>query len=165
VYLYRVGITINMHTKEIENTDTQPASSTQEVQQLTEELKEYKNELAATINKCQDSFEKQLSYISAGCLALSIGFIKNIIAFDTAQHRSALTVGWGFLGGTLLINLSSHLIAARLHYCTFKEINEGKYDYGKTLNRIWWVNTLNWASMLTLILGIGLIIYFVTINL
>jgi len=133
--------------------------------ELPNDLKEYKNELIATVDKCQDSFEKQLSYISAGCLALSIGFIKDIIKdIDTAQSRWLLTVGWILLGSTLLINLFSHLIAARLHYLTIKEINARQYDYDKTLNRISSVNKINWFSATTLVSGIFLIIIFVTLN-
>src|SRR5687768_5136591 len=89
----------------------------------------YKLELITLLHKSQDAFEKQLSFISAGSLALSIGFIKDIVKnIGEADCRWLLVIGWILLACTLLINCISHLRAADLHNKTIEDINADRYD-------------------------------------
>ena len=57
-------------------------------------LEKYREELITLLHKSQDSFEKQLS---AGSLALSIGFIKDVENIKYANHRWLLNFGWALL--------------------------------------------------------------------
>jgi hypothetical protein len=128
-------------------------------------LKRYREELITILHKSQDTFEKQLSYLSAGSLALSIGFIKDVIKnIKEADCRWLLNSGWLLLGITLLINCISHIRAADLHNRTIGDINHNRYNDKIVTNRYKEVSFVNWISVATLVLGIGAIIFFVTIN-
>lgn len=129
-------------------------------------LEEYKAELISTLHKSQEAFEKQLSYISAGSLALSMGFVKDVVRdIHKSGYRGLLMVGWVLMAMTLLMNLVSHLLAARLHSKSIAEINAGTFDSVKSDKRFIPIKRLNWLSVATLIAGILLIIIFVMYNL
>src|SRR5688572_16005741 len=128
-------------------------------------LEKYREELITVLHKSQDSFEKQLSYISAGSLALSIGFIKDVVKnISSADHKWVLNVGWGFLAFTLLINCISHIRAADLHNRTIQDINLSTYNPLQISQRYKEVSVVNWISVVTLILGLSSIIFFVSKN-
>lgn len=115
--------------------------------------------------KSQDTFERQLSYISAGALALSMGYMKDIIHdFANARLKWCLVLGWIFLGTTLIVNCISHIKAAGFHNITIDEINKGKYDDNKVAARYKRISKINWLTVATLVLGILIIIIFVAIN-
>ncbi len=128
-------------------------------------LEKYRDELIELLHKSQDSFEKQLSYISAGSLALSIGFIKDVVKdIANADYRWLLNTGWILLGLTLLINCISHIRAADLHNKTIRDINNENYNDTLTAKRYKEVGWVNWLTVGTMVLGIASIIFFVTIN-
>lgn len=127
-------------------------------------LEKYREELISLLHKSQDSFEKQLSYISAGSLALSIGFIKDVVKLPTADCKCLLSIGWILLGLTLLLNCISHIWAATLHARTIDEMNNDKYDADKIRGRYKSMTNLNWGTIATMVVGIILIIVFVIIN-
>jgi hypothetical protein len=128
-------------------------------------LQDYRNELIDLLHKSQASFEKQLSFISAGSLALSIGFIKDLIHdMDTALYKPVLTIGWILMTFTLLINCISHIRAAYLHNLTINDINAGQYNREAVETRYKEITFINWISVTTLILGISAIIFFIAIN-
>jgi len=126
--------------------------------------REYRDELITTLHKSQDTFEKQLSYIAAGSLALSIGFIKDIVNIGIADYKGLLVTGWVLLGITLLANCISHIRAADLHSKTINEINYNKDDPNRTARRYREISCWNWGTVVTLVGGIGMIIFFVSIN-
>jgi hypothetical protein len=128
-------------------------------------LQQYKEELVDLLHKSQDAFERQLSYISAGSLALSIGFIKDIIHnIDVAEYKWLLNAGWALLGMTLLINCISHIRAADLHNRTIADINNSLYDQDVVTQRYKEIGYINWGTVGTLIAGIASIIIFLSIN-
>ena len=131
----------------------------------SEILKEYKSELIKLIEKSQDAFEKQLSYISAGSLGISMAFIKNVVGDISSTHSKwVLIVGWILLGVTLLLNLLSHIVAFSNHSKTLDEINLGSYSQIKAIKRNNRLKVLNLWSIISLIAGILLVIIFVALN-
>jgi len=132
---------------------------------IDKHIEKYREELITLLHKSQDAFEKQLTYISAGSLALSIGFIKDIVKnIADADCKWLLNTGWGLLGFTLLVNCISHIRAADLHNKTIRDINNGKYDDMEVSNRYKEVGWVNWVTVGTLVLGLIAIIIFVSIN-
>jgi predicted lysophospholipase L1 biosynthesis ABC-type transport system permease subunit len=128
-------------------------------------LETYRNELLIVYQKGQDAFEQQLVYISGGALALSIGFIKDIVGDIASTHYSALlTIGWIFLGVTLLLNLISHLVSTRKINEVIKSINEGSYDPAIAISKFKKISWINWSSVGSLAFGLTLIVFFITIN-
>jgi hypothetical protein len=130
-----------------------------------ERIHAYRDELNIVFQKSQDSFEKQLSFISTGTLTLSVGFIKDIVRdFDHSGYKGLLGWGWGALVATLLINLISHLIASNNANKAIKEINNNAYEPDRIERRNKKVVNINWISVIIMISGIGLIISFIIIN-
>jgi len=130
------------------------------------QLEKYKEELIATHHKSQETFEQQLSYISAGSLALSIGFVKDIVKdIENADYRSLLMTGWILMVITLLLNLISHLLAVKFYSKSISEIHWRKFDSNRSDKRFKRITWLNWICVGTLVLGILLIIIFVNRNL
>jgi hypothetical protein len=128
-------------------------------------LNSFREELITIFHKSQDSFEKQLSFVSAGALALSVAFIKDIVQpFKDSAYKGLLGWGWGLLVLTLLLNCISHQSAARNANKTIKEINEGKYDPEKPTKRNRGVVRLNLLTIITMIIGIGLIMSYIIFN-
>jgi hypothetical protein len=133
---------------------------------LPSSLEKYKDELREILHKSQDAFEKQLSYISAGCLVLSIGYVKDVVKnIEKAPFRFYLIAGWGFMVLTLLLNLISHLMAVSFYRLTISEIDTSIFNSISSMKRFRKITFLNWACVASLILGIVAILLFINLNL
>lgn len=136
-------------------------------EQQCAEVKAFGLELKGLFQKSQDNFEKQLSYISAGALALSVGFIKDIVhPIKYSSYKWMLLSGWGLLIFTLLLNLVSHIIAARNARKGAKETEdiENTYNPDKIDSRATQMDIINWTTIGTLAGGIVLIVLYITFN-
>ena len=132
---------------------------------ISQELLDYRLHLKELVTKSQESFEKQLSYISAGALSVSMAFIKNVVGeLNKTKSEELLILGWALMGVTLLINLLSHIFTSNCHNKTIAEIGDGKYNYENALCRHNNIKNLNYVSIATLVLGITLLLIFITLN-
>lgn len=132
---------------------------------MDENLKEYSNELRNLIDKSNDSFEKQLNYISAGSLGLSMIVVEKVVKDLSNTHcNSILIISWVFLASTLISNLLSHVYTSKAHGRTYKEICDDKYDYDKAVARNNFIGSWNVVSISLLLLGLIFQIIFITIN-
>lgn len=133
-------------------------------------LEKNRDKLWEILDSSQNSFEKQLSYISAGSLGLSFILIEKILKdIYTTQYKWLLITGWCLLGATLLLNLWSHLQAYKLHYKTITEMNRQLKGIENFIpknaeNRTKIINKINWGSLLLLFLGIASILLYTSIN-
>lgn len=134
-----------------------------------------RNSIQRMIEKSGDDFEKNLTYISAGALGLSLTFIEKIIKIEDSNYRLYLIGGWIFLALTLFVNLISHLnsrSSGEKSNEEFSEISVSDKDYkskmdiliNKIKRRNKLINWINYATLLFLILGISLIIIFISLN-
>jgi hypothetical protein len=132
---------------------------------MDDSLKEYREELRNLVHKAGDAFEKQINYISAGALGLSMLFVEKVVK-DVSQSRlnCLLIFAWILFSLTLLSNLLSHVFTTKIHNKTISDINDGNYDYVKTVLRNSQVMNWNYVSIAFLILGIVLHIIFVAVN-
>lgn len=129
-------------------------------------MQEFISELLQLLNRNHDLFEKQLSYISAGSIVISMALIKDVVGqLSTSCCKFLIIVAWSSMAVSLLTNLLSHNISYLLHYKTIREIDNMNYDYQKAQRRNIGIMILNWISILFLIVGIALLIIFVSINL
>jgi len=132
---------------------------------MSKEMDEFKAEVTKYYEKSQETFEKQLSFISAGSLGFSMFFVEKIVEdFSSTNLRILIILSWLLLGSTLIINLISHLLSARNNYNTLKEINNDQYDFNKASSRINTINWLNWLTIGSLLFGILLFIIFILLN-
>ena len=130
-------------------------------------LKEYEKILEEIISKGQDDFEKQLSFISAGALGLSLTFMDKIVKdLPHSSYKGLLISGWILLAFTLVLNLISHLVSSMLHNKTLSEVrNNDNSHYSKSICRSVIISSINWISIFSLATGLVFIIIFSSLNL
>jgi hypothetical protein len=130
-------------------------------------LEAYRLELLKLLDKSNESFEKQLTFISSGALGISMAFIKEIVGDLSKARMEGLLIGsWLLLALTLLVNLLSHTIAHNLHSLTAGDINLNgdNYNYKKAIARNKTINYINYGSIVSLIAGLVLLICFIYQN-
>ena len=79
-----------------------------------ESLEKNNAELLALYKQASQDFDKQIIYVAGGGLALSIGFVKDIVKVASSGSLGFLMATWAFLAFTLLINLISYLVSTLL---------------------------------------------------
>lgn len=132
---------------------------------MDERINEFKHSVQDTLQKSQDDFEKQLSFIGAGALGLSMLLIDKVVKnFANADNKWILIGSWIFLGLTLIINLLSHLIGAHFYYKNINEIQEERYDQLASVKRNSIITRLNITTVVTLIIGLIFLITFISTN-
>ena len=115
--------------------------------------------------KSEDDFEKNIVYISAGTLVLSLTFIEKIVDVQDSNALWVLVIAWTFLALTLIGNLLSHHVSSYFHDLCANEYDDGDENLIKNINkrnrilRIW-----NIVSISTLFIGITFLIVFSSIN-
>lgn len=132
-----------------------------------ERLKTFKTDLQTLDIKSQDLFERQLSFISAGALALSVTFISSIVKnIESANWKAVIVFGWAMEIVTLAINCYSHMKASRAHQKTIDDINDNgiNYDYKAHDKRNKGIKCWNNVSYFTMIIGLALITIFIIKN-
>jgi hypothetical protein len=116
--------------------------------------------------KSEDDFEKKITYISAGSLAISLTFIEKIVPLKESIEIWLLISSWTLLALTLLLNLLSHLYSS--HIMDKSLDDDEKNDYKKSLinwkRRRMKITIWNLINVTGLIFGIALFIIFVSIN-
>lgn len=137
-------------------------------------LKKYCENLLEIINKSNEQFEKQLSFISGGALALSFIVIEKVLKdFLTTKCKWILIVGWSSLVITLLLNLYSHKRAIDYHNRSLTATNEfladpeiNFEDKEKEIeNRKKRIERMNNYCLIFLSLGLISLIVYTSINL
>jgi hypothetical protein len=133
--------------------------------------------------KSDDDYEKNIVYIAAGTLVLSMTFLEKIIKVETSSGIWFLITSWGLLAITLLGNLVSHQLSSRFHEicidlydkcgelsgepsdeenATFKENLDFADKKFESCNST--IRTLNWATTLSLFVGILSMVIFCSMN-
>lgn len=132
---------------------------------MEEQIAEYLTELKSLLQKSIDSFEKQLNYISAGSIGLSMLIVEKLFKDISSTNCKFLIISaWSFFGLTLMSNLLSHLYTFYVHSKTIVDIQEDKYDDKFAKNRNEKIKLWNWISVCFLLLGIVSFIIFISIN-
>jgi len=131
------------------------------------EWKEFRKSVYENKVKSEDDFEKYITLISSGALALSITFIEKIVPLNLANVKWILIVGWVLLTVTLFVSLISHFYSRKFSESTIDDI-DNNLDYQSILANINKRNkSLEWLNVSTissLFLGIISIVIFVSIN-
>jgi hypothetical protein len=128
-------------------------------------LNDYREHLIKIMEGNSDRFEKQLSYISAGSLGISMAFIKEIVGSLNLTHSTGLLLfGWISMAITLITNLISQVYANYCHAETVNEIEKKCYDSSMADKRREKIQYMNYFSIGTLVSGIGLLLFFIYKN-
>ena len=132
---------------------------------MDKQIKEYEKELRTLIDKSNEYFEKQLSYISAGALGLSMIIVEKLVKdLGGAKCKWILFLSWSLLALSLISNLVSHVFTSSKHNKTLKEIVNDEYDYTKAKKRNGEIIVWNIFSIIFLLSGIVFQIIFLTYN-
>jgi hypothetical protein len=138
-----------------------------------EEYQIYLEERTQLITAERDTakqFDKAILTLSAGALALSITFIKQIASQPKQNSIYWLIAAWSFFCLSLLSTLISFL-TSQAACRNQREILDGdiaKKDDSELVHKnkaSSWTNTLNYFSIITFILGVVSLIIFSAINL
>lgn len=141
-------------------------------------FKESQEELRLLITSSEDKFDKQISYIASGGLALTFVLIEKVVG-NVYESRCLwiLFGGWLTLAACLLVNLWSQRIAADVHRANKAEIDaaltlssgadwhDGCYNQKRCEARRSRIEVWNRFSIWSLFLGIFFILLFTIINL
>lgn len=115
--------------------------------------------------KSEDDFEKNITYISAGTLVLSLTFLEKIVSLEKASFIWALKWSWISLAITLLVNLASHQLASWFGDLAYMELRRNDPKHEKKVNRRNVImRCINLFTILSLMLGISFLITFSTKN-
>jgi hypothetical protein len=131
---------------------------------MDEMLSNYKKELLTLLEKSSDNFERQLNYISAGAIGISMIFIEKIVDITYSNCKVILILSWVFFILTLVGNLVSHIYTFSVHSKTIEQIDNEQYDYVEAKKRNDNIKMWNIVSAIILILGIVSLVSYVSIN-
>lgn len=129
---------------------------------------EDRDKIEANIESSENDFEKNLVYLSAGALTLSIGFIEKLVPLDKATGTCLIIISWCLLAATLLLNLATHLISASNGNKARAEMDAGiEYDIlvSNMSRRNMIMQGVNWTTFGLFAIGVILTVIFCAINL
>ena len=134
----------------------------------------YRQHLVLADQKAIEDFDKTIITLASGALAVSLAFMKDIVGADPVHWRICLQIAW------LLLTLSLGLVLISF-WCSHKALRRALADFdadcsddplfGKKVvvdkRNAWAVATqrLNVIGMTCLILGIGFMLTFASVNL
>jgi uncharacterized integral membrane protein len=125
-------------------------------------------DLARIKEKSEDDYEKNIIYIAAGTLVLSLTFLEKVVNLKESNAVWFLILSWILLSITLLGNLVSHQLSSMYHErCRLLYADAGndtKEADGKVKKYNRNILKLNWGTTITLFLGILLLVIFCSIN-
>jgi hypothetical protein len=116
----------------------------------------------------QNDYEKNIIYITAGTLVLSITFIEKISPLSTAVHIWMIVTSWSFLVFSLGINLLSHWYSAFLATKIQKMLNSLSIPATVINERIDWFNrrmqVLNIGTFTSMFIGLFFLVLYCSNN-
>ncbi|MDQ6481708.1 hypothetical protein [Dyadobacter sp. LHD-138] len=121
-----------------------------------------------TKDKSDDDYEKNVTYISAGTLVLSLTFLEKVVKLNDSHGLWFLISSWGFMALTLGINLVSHQLSslfAEKNIESLTEVDANPTGVVATIQgRNKKLRILNWITTGTLFIGMVCLIIFCSIN-
>ena len=123
--------------------------------------------LVKTKSESDSLFEKNITFITAGTLVLSLTFIEKITTLNSSVAIWTLIVSWSTLVFTLLINLVSHNISSLYHEKTIIDFvkDDSRILVIKIEKRNKTLRCMNWTTTISLTIGIIFLVIFCSINL
>ncbi len=119
---------------------------------------EWKEHMKKMRDYSEEQFDKLIVTLNGGALAITVGFVKDIVEITSVTDTRLLKASWLCFILSLFFILLSHRTS----------ILSTDYDLkdNELYSNVWDICTkvLNWASILTLVAGIGIFIIFVAIT-
>lgn len=119
-------------------------------------------------NKSDDDYEKNVTYISAGTLVLSLTFLEKIIKLENSSNALFLVTAWILMGLTLGLNLLSHQLASIFSEKSYDELAQVEDDSSEVVKNIRrrnkYIRRINWGVTGSMFFGMTFLIIFCSIN-
>lgn len=115
--------------------------------------------------KSEDDFDKNITYISAGALALSLTLIDKVVDVSNSICKWCLIVSWSLFTASLLLNLVSHYVSSLFHDKTIEDVDNKSPCLMENFNRrnkI--IRTINIVNILLLIGGVIFVVIYSSVN-
>jgi hypothetical protein len=131
-------------------------------------LLDYKDRQVDLIGKSEDSFEKQLSFISSGAIAGSFLIVEKFFEKPwTTSYLWILLIALILLTSVLLINLLSHVKSSEGYSKVVDDIEENglQYNYQNAIDCRQAIRKMNVWGVWFLFSGIILVVIFILLNL
>lgn len=137
----------------------------QELVEDYEALDRFATKLREIEVKSQEEFERQITYVCSGALAVSIILIEKFLGdVKGMEYKWVLFVGWSALCAALLVNFFSHWRVGYMNKKTIKEISARIYDSDRFQYRESWNDIINNSTILLMCIGIVFLVIFIIIN-
>ena len=130
---------------------------------------EYRGRLETQLQAAYDQFDKAILTLSGGALALSIGFIKDVVPLSRAVWKPLLISSWVGFAVAVLLTVVSFLVSQRAYELQIQSAQDYFVDdVADALNRrnhcSRWVRMLNIAAISFFMIAVVLTISFVAVN-
>lgn len=129
-------------------------------------MREWRASTTATIVKAQEDYDRTLLTLSGGSMALSLTFIDSVVPLSMAHGQNALLLAWISWSVSLVATLFSHYFGGMALRRALEQVDSENHTtgrFGGRADNI--VGKLNLGAGLLFSLGLGAMIFFVSINL
>ena len=126
----------------------------------------YKSELYKAYDYATTEFDKSLTYISSGILAVSFAFIEKIVPLSTAKNKNVLIDGWYLLGIAIVLSSVAHFInilLLRLTISYYKPKDDNRQKKIRVFGDLL-IQLLNISILVLILVGSLKIICFIKTN-
>lgn len=145
--------------------NTQTEELTEKTEELSDDMKQYREGLVETQRKLNESYDKLIITLSAGALALSITFLKDIIGSSEINHPLLLLFAWGLFVLSLTSISSEILFGIKAHKEAIKQIDNRTIHKEKVGGKASLLSTIaHLIASISLILGLLVISIFAYYN-
>jgi hypothetical protein len=127
-------------------------------------LQTYREYLVNATQKAQDDYDKAVLSLSGGALGISFAFVKDVVGEEPLINPNLLLAAWFAWGLSVSATLISLYTSHRTFKVAIKKLDEGtiRANPGGWTDRA--TIALNLSSMVLFLLGVTLIIAFVSFN-
>jgi hypothetical protein len=139
------------------------ATQAAEMAAYEEQMEQFKREILAALDNRKSSeqeYDKLIVYLAGGGLALTIGFVKDLMQLTKSAYLGCLLTCWALYALCLLTNLWSHWLAKKAFD---SYLREEKLDVQQ--RKKWWVEAANVICFLLVAGGTLSFVLFVFLNL
>lgn len=112
----------------------------------------HREHLVQAAQKSQEDYDKTLITLAGGALAVTFGFLKDIVGLSAGGDRTTLLVAWGCWCGSLACTLFSFLISVGALRVAIMELDAGTPPRGGWRGR--YLPPVNFAAGLLFISGV-----------
>jgi hypothetical protein len=138
---------------------------TDEPEEMSAELKDYRASLVETQRKLNESYDKLIITLSGGSLALSITFLKDIIGSNEINYPALLLIAWGLFVLSLTAILGEILFGIKAHKQAIKQVDTGTIHEQKVGGISSFFSSVgHWIAALSLVIGLLFISIFAFVN-